>query len=626
MTPNLRCAIALSVAVAFPLSASGGDSPLPVLLDAVASDAAPALTPAGRPARRARLAQPDLDAIATLATRAIEKSEAPRFAAALFPGFALTGTIKSAERRASGGTTLIAQLDGVELGTAVITVESGRTFATFSYAGGQLQLSPQADGSHLLIEAGPDSFPPEAAPRRVFGGIPKASVPFDGQALDVPQDSGRVIDVMILWTPQARTAAGSLANIQARVQAGIDEANATYLNSGIAQRLRLVHSAEVVYTERTGNCPDAQSTNKFDCALEDLTTDGDGRMDIAHDLRDQYGADLVALLIADNALCGIAWIPDFNPNYSHAPWGFSVTGQGCIGNGSFTHELGHNMGADHDPAYALPGGAQPYNHGYVSPQQNWRTVMAYPYTCNWCPSLFYFSNPNLSNGGVAMGTALQHNNALLLNKTAKAVANYRATASPPGPQPAYFNDVPIGHPMFGQVQFMAQAAYTSGCAAGLYCPTASITRRHMAGFIERVKRSAVFAPPAAVGLFGDVPPGAPFAGFIEALYNDGITSGCGSGNYCPDAPIIRAHMAKFILKAKCGGAYTPGSGPETSPFTDVWTSDPFYPWIYKLYALGITSGCGPTTFCPTAPVTRAQMATFLERAFPFGYPTEACSL
>jgi hypothetical protein len=39
----------------------------------------------------------------------------------------------------------------------------------------------------------------------------------------------------------------------------------------------------------------------------------------------------------------------------------------------------------------------------------------------------------------------------------------------------------------------------------------------------------------------------------------------------------------------------------------------------------ITTGCNATEFCPTAPVTRAQMATFLERAYPFGHPSKTCS-
>jgi hypothetical protein len=55
------------------------------------------------------------------------------------------------------------------------------------------------------------------------------------------------------------------------------------------------------------------------------------------------------------------------------------------------------------------------------------------------------------------------------------------------------------------------------------------------------------APPFAS--FNDVPTSHPFFQYIEALYKSGITGGCGSGNYCPDAPLTRGQMAVFLSKA-----------------------------------------------------------------------------
>jgi hypothetical protein len=54
------------------------------------------------------------------------------------------------------------------------------------------------------------------------------------------------------------------------------------------------------------------------------------------------------------------------------------------------------------------------------------------------------------------------------------------------------------------------------------------------------------SPAPAVATFGDVPTGHPFFRFIEALVRSGITSGCGGGNYCPDAPLTRGQMAVFL--------------------------------------------------------------------------------
>jgi hypothetical protein len=113
--------------------------------------------------------------------------------------------------------------------------------------------------------------------------------------------------------------------------------------------------------------------------------------------------------------------------------------------------------------------------------------------------------------------------------------------------------------------------------------------------------------------FLDVPAGHVFHDFIETIFRSGITAGCGSGNYCPDAAVNRAQMSIFLLKAKFGSAYP--VPPAQGIFSDLPISSPFAPWIEDLYNLGITSGCGtsPLRYCPSDPVTRAQMAVFLLR-------------
>jgi hypothetical protein len=86
-------------------------------------------------------------------------------------------------------------------------------------------------------------------------------------------------------------------------------------------------------------------------------------------------------------------------------------------------------------------------------------------------------------------------------------------------------------------------------------------------------------------------------------------------------------MAKFLLKTRCGAAYTPLT-PISSPFADVPVGDPFLPWIKKLYDLGITNGCttgAPLNYCPDDAVTRGTMAIFIYRTFPHITPSEACT-
>jgi hypothetical protein len=116
-----------------------------------------------------------------------------------------------------------------------------------------------------------------------------------------------------------------------------------------------------------------------------------------------------------------------------------------------------------------------------------------------------------------------------------------------------------------------------------------------------------FAP-----VFGDVPPGFWAGSWIDILFTSGVTGGCQAAPplYCPDSPVTREQMAVFLLKAKEGSGFTPPAC-IVATFDDVPCSNLFAPWIYELARRGITSGCAVTLYCPTAPVTREQMAVFL---------------
>ena len=103
------------------------------------------------------------------------------------------------------------------------------------------------------------------------------------------------------------------------------------------------------------------------------------------------------------------------------------------------------------------------------------------------------------------------------------------------------------------------------------------------------------------------------ASFIEQLFADGITAGCGGGNYCPDAQVTRDQMAVFLLRSKYGSGYSPPS--PSGVFGDVPVSYWAAAWIEQLATEGITAGCGSGNYCPDAPVSRAQMAVFLVRTF-----------
>jgi hypothetical protein len=121
-----------------------------------------------------------------------------------------------------------------------------------------------------------------------------------------------------------------------------------------------------------------------------------------------------------------------------------------------------------------------------------------------------------------------------------------------------FSDAPPGYWAFSFIEALARAGITSGCGGDQYCPTSPVTRAQMAVFLERGMNGSGYSPPAASGtVFSDVSAGAFAASWIEQLAADGITAGCGNNNYCPDAEITRDQMAVFLLRAKYGSSYSP---------------------------------------------------------------------
>ncbi|MFZ5819187.1 MAG: S-layer homology domain-containing protein [Chloroflexota bacterium] len=120
---------------------------------------------------------------------------------------------------------------------------------------------------------------------------------------------------------------------------------------------------------------------------------------------------------------------------------------------------------------------------------------------------------------------------------------------PPVGDSTGFADVPTDHWAAAWIKQLAAEGITGGCGNGNYCPNTSITREQMAVFLLRAKFGPNYTPPAATGIFNDVPADYPFAPWIEALAAEGITGGCGGGNFCPTGTVTRAQMAVFLVAA-----------------------------------------------------------------------------
>ena len=220
-------------------------------------------------------------------------------------------------------------------------------------------------------------------------------------SLSSTSDDGSVIDVLVLYTPESKIGAGGTTTaIESTIELAVAETNQIYQNSHVKQRLFLTHMAEVDYVEA-----DNLVTN-----LSRLRSSSDAFMDHIHALRDNYHADTVVLMVENgNGFCGVAYLMN-SPTTNFASRAFSVVARTCAtGYYTFGHELGHNMGLNHD--WYVNSRSTPYahSHGYVNDDSNagWRTIMSYNRKCRdqgfYCTRLPYLSNPDIAHDGVPMG-------------------------------------------------------------------------------------------------------------------------------------------------------------------------------------------------------------------------------
>ena len=145
---------------------------------------------------------------------------------------------------------------------------------------------------------------------------------------------------------------------------------------------------------------------------------------------------------------------------------------------------------------------------------------------------------------------------------------------------------------------------TKGCEQSppLYCPDRTVTRGEMATFLDR----AIGLPTTSTDFFSD-DDGTTHEAAINRIAAAGITVGCAPDAFCPNSPVLRDQMASFLAREF--------SLPSTG--TDFFTDDNGNTHevdINRIAEAEITVGCTPTTYCPSDPVLRGQMAAFLHRA------------
>ncbi|NKC02097.1 MAG: hypothetical protein GKR90_26860 [Pseudomonadales bacterium] len=193
------------------------------------------------------------------------------------------------------------------------------------------------------------------------------------------------LDLLVVYTPAALVTAGGEAQMIALMQSAVDATNQSYSGSDVSIKLNLVDVEMINYTE-SGHLPVDIFNNRQDGSE-------------AVNLRNQLGADVVSIVVNDAVFgCGFGDIQGSSGwplGEGLAPFAFNALNMECdFGFGHLlAHELGHNQGAEHEPADTTipPDEASfpfSYGHDWNTGVQDLGTIMA-----DWWVPLF--SNPQI---------------------------------------------------------------------------------------------------------------------------------------------------------------------------------------------------------------------------------------
>jgi len=169
-------------------------------------------------------------------------------------------------------------------------------------------------------------------------------------------------------------------------------------------------------------------------------------------------------------------------------------------------------------------------------------------------------------------------------------------------------------PHASAIEHLRAHGITNGCnppANDQFCPDRSLSRGEMAVFLAK----AFDLPGATSDHFSD-DDSSQFESVINAVADARITLGCNppaNDRFCPDQTVTRGQMAAFLARALT-------LGPGNDKFDDV-DGSVFEADINAIAQVGITRGCNPPAndhFCPSQPVTRGEMATFIMRSMEIG--------
>lgn len=169
-----------------------------------------------------------------------------------------------------------------------------------------------------------------------------------------------------------------------------------------------------------------------------------------------------------------------------------------------------------------------------------------------------------------------------------------------------FADVPTDAYYYEAVKWAAKKGITGGIGNGLFGPNQPCTRAQIVTFLWRAAGSP---EPKTMSSFADVSMDAYYAKAVAWAVENGITTGTGDGKFSPDATCTRAQSVTFLFRAI--GKLVDSK----AEFSDVLTDSYYANAVAWAVENGVTNGIGDGLFGPDNSCTRAQIVTFLYRAY-----------
>ena len=243
--------------------------------------------------------------------------------------------------KVKGHTTWIGHVEGEQDSEVFLTVRGKTMSGTVQIGDKTYEIETKGNNQHDITQVDPDKNPKHSHSKQPEDFLATGGQ-IDTTATATPPSAsaataGTVIDVLMVYTTKAKNNASGQAGIETKITNAVAMANQAYINSNIDMQINLVGMAETNYVE-TGN---------MSTSLTDLTGTGDGKMDEVHTLRNQLGADQVALISADANYCGIGYMMNSSwISSAFASYAFSVVHDdsvyACLSNQTLAHEMGHN--------------------------------------------------------------------------------------------------------------------------------------------------------------------------------------------------------------------------------------------------------------------------------------------